>query len=307
MGDTIESNNWSRRGLLGTLGAGLASIAIGNRIETPRSKPFRIAYLTDIHLSEDAVITERATMALSQLKNVDLVIFGGDNLMAIDHVKPEQVAGQMKNWNRVIEKTLKVPYRCILGNHDIEQWEIGDNTPLNGKRRALDHFKMKSRFWAEEFAGWKIIGLDTVQKKDDTFYGKIDQEQMEWLEAQLRDSKPKLVVGHIPLMTITALANSGLRVKDGVHQLSTGSMCENGKDVVALFRKYGNVKLALSGHTHMIDNCEYDGTSYMCAGAVCGGWWNGSNQGFDPAYHIVELSSETGLSVNRVDWMNKTQ
>lgn len=295
----------SRRGLLGALGAGAAALSVGKGLPICEAKPFRIAYLTDIHLSEDPVITERASQAIAHIKNVDLVIFGGDNLMAIDHVKPERVASQMKTWNQVMAKSLKIPYRCILGNHDIEQWESGDASPMNGKRRALDHFKMKSRFWSEEFAGWKVIGLDTVHKNDDGFIGKIDSEQMSWLESELKDNKPKIVVGHIPLLTVTALANSGIRIQGGIHQLSTSSMCENGKDVVALFRKYGNVKLALSGHTHMIDQCEFDGTSYLCAGAFCGGWWNGANQGFDPTYHIIELNSENSISVKRVDWMNQ--
>ena len=297
----------SRRGILASATALASSFLLPNSLTANPQKPkrsLRIAYLTDVHLPNDPEITEKAAKVLTQLKDCDLVLFGGDNLMAIDHKTPEEVQAQLTNWNAWIQN-LKKPYRCILGNHDIEQWEPNDNSPLNGKRRAIDHFHMKGRFWSEIIGGWKIIGLDTVHKDKDTFYGNIDPEQIEWLQAELANpNQPVLITGHMPLMTITGLANTGIKLKDGIHQLSTATMAANGKDLVSLFRKTQNVKLALSGHTHMIDRCDYDGTSYLCAGAVCGGWWNGANQGFAPAFHKIDLMNDGTFTTKKVKWQN---
>jgi len=42
-----------------------------------------------------------------------------------------------------------------------------------------------------------------------------------------------------------------------------------------LFAKHKNVKLCLSGHLHLVDRVDYNGVTYLCDGAVCGGWWKG--------------------------------
>lgn len=296
--------NLTRRSVLSILGSSplLSFPSIASATTSKRS--LRIAYLTDIHLPAIDTVSERAKKAfVAAQKNCDLVLFGGDNLMAIDHREESDITSQRKNWTQLTSQYLKKPYRAILGNHDIEQWDDGDMTPMSGKKRSIEFFQMKHRFWEEKMAGWRLIGLDTVHRHENSFYGYIDPEQIEWLKGILQDkTTPTLVCGHMPLLSVTALADSGLKVKDNALPISCASEVSNAREVVKLFREADNVKLCLSGHTHMIDRCDYGGTAYICAGAVCGAWWNGANQGFAPAYFQVDLMSNGNFETKTVFW-----
>ena len=293
----------SRRNLIALLGSApilslpsLATSAGARRV-------LRIAYFTDIHLTPIEEVNKRAAKAFEMAKSCDMFLFGGDNLMAIDHKTEDYIQAQYNNWKEFTSKNLKKPYRAILGNHDVEQWDESDVSFESGKRRSVKFFGMKNRFWEEKVAGWRLIGLDTVQRNGNSFMGLIDPEQLIWLKEVLSDkSTPTLVCGHMPLLSVTALADSALMVKDNVLPISVSSEVSNAREVVKLFREAGNVKLCLSGHTHMIDRCDFDRTSYVCAGAVCGGWWNGANQGFPPAYTQVDLMSDGKFELKTVFW-----
>lgn len=264
---------------------------------------FKISYLTDTHLPADPLIQERASEALDLgSSNADLMIFGGDNLMAIDHKDEAAIKAQFEGWKRVTKNWVTRPTKAILGNHDVEQWE-STPSPMNGKKRALELFGMSGRYWSHKQNGWRIIGLDTVHQDGDSFKGWLDPEQLEWLAGELKDTKtPTMVVGHIPLLTVTSLANSNLKPKDKAFPIPFGSHVSNHYEAIKLFREAGNVKLVLSGHTHMQDRVDYAGTSYICAGAVCGGWWNGANEGFGPAFPIFDLKSDGTFTYNYINW-----
>ena len=295
--------NLTRRSILTLLGStpilslpALASLAGPKRV-------LRIAYFTDIHLPPIEEVNLRAAKAFELAKGCDLFLFGGDNLMAIDHKSESDIQSHFNNWQQFTAKNLKKPFRAILGNHDIEQWDDKDASFGSGKARPVEFFGMKNRFWEEKMAGWRLIGLDTVHRDSNRFMGLVDPEQLEWLRGVLADkTTPTLVCGHMPMLSVTALADTGLKPKDNTLPISYASEVSNAREVVKLFRDSGNVKLCLSGHTHMIDRCDFGGTSYVCAGAVCGGWWNGANQGFDPAYTQVDLMSDGTFELKTIFW-----
>jgi 3',5'-cyclic AMP phosphodiesterase CpdA len=295
--------NLSRRSVLSLLGS-LPAFSFPAFASSKEPRRFlRIAYFTDIHLPPIAEINARAAKAFKLAKDCDLFLFGGDNVMAIDHKTEEQVQAQYQNWTEFTKTNLKKPHRAILGNHDIEQWDDNDSSFNSGKSRPVKFFGMQNRYWGEKMAGWRIIGLDTVHRNGTAFMGLIDPEQLAWLKNVLADkTTPTLVCGHMPLLSVTTLADKGLTPKDNTLPISFASEVSNAREVVNLFREAGNVKLCLSGHTHMIDRCDFGGTSYVCAGAVCGGWWNGPNQGFPPAYTQVDLMSDGSFELKTIFW-----
>jgi Icc protein len=63
-----------------------------------------------------------------------------------------------------------------------------------------------------------------------------------------------------------------------------------------LFRQYPQIKVCLSGHTHLQDELEYLGVKYYCNGAISGNWWSGAFQEFAPAYAIIELYKDGSCS-----------
>ena len=60
-------------------------------------------------------------------------------------------------------------------------------------------------------------------------------------------------------------------------------------DLVALLSKY-NVRLALSGHMHMLDRIDYRGVTFISEGAVSGAWWKGAHKGFAEGFGIVDCT-----------------
>ena len=136
--------NLSRRNILALIGStpllslpSLASSASAKRV-------LRIAYFTDIHLPPLAEVNARAAKAFEMAKGCDLFLFGGDNLMAVDHKSEEDIQAHFKNWQEFMSKNLKKPHRAILGNHDIEQWDDKDTSFASGKARPVDFFGMKT-------------------------------------------------------------------------------------------------------------------------------------------------------------------
>jgi predicted phosphodiesterase len=282
---SISRRNVLSIGLTGTLASSLPLSAFAGR-----RRVAKVAYLSDIHLPANREISEKVKSIIQRANRYDFVLFGGDNLMAVDFKKEPEIQTQFEMWNETVVQNLKKPYAAVLGNHDVEMWNPDDQSVLNGKGRTIKLFGMKDRYWSSELNGWNLIGLDTVHKGATGFIGKVDDEQMNWLDKELTNkTKPTLILGHIPILSVTALANSGMKPEDGVLKISTASHLANGREVSALFRESGNVKIALGGHTHMIDRCDFGGTAYHCAGAVSGGWWNGKHEGFAPNFVEIEL------------------
>lgn len=295
--------DFSRRKLLTILGSTPLLSLPELSLAAPQKRVLRIAYFTDTHLPATDFINDRAQKAFKRAGNCDLILFGGDNVMAVDHKSEEQIVAQYKNWRQFTKTMVKKPWRTILGNHDIEMWSDKDLTPMNGKKRPLEFYGMKNRYWVEKFGNWRIIGLDTVQRARDTYFGYIDKEQMTWLKGLLNDRKtPTLVCGHMPLLSVTALADTTVKARPFSMPVSFSTEVSNARDVIKMFRQAGNVKLCLSGHTHMVDRCDFAGTSYICGGAVCGAWWNGAHQGFEPSYTEVDLHTNGTFDVKTIVW-----
>ena len=57
--------------------------------------------------------------------------------------------------------------------------------------------------------------------------------------------------------------------------------------LLELLRPY-NVRLALSGHIHLVDRVDYRGISFLCNGSVCGNWWQGPHQGTPEGYAVID-------------------
>jgi hypothetical protein len=72
------------------------------------------------------------------------------------------------------------------------------------------------------------------------------------------------------------------------------------------FLKHPNVKLCLSGHVHLWDRLEYNNVTYVCNGAVCGGWWKGSYQETPEGYGLVDLYDDGSFNAEYVRFGWKT-
>lgn len=265
---------------------------------------FRIAFLTDAHLKAPADDehngNDRAKKAFAAARDAkpDLVIFGGDNVMAVDGgVSTDAATAQMENWREVLKREVTAPFAHVIGNHDI--WYGPDATahPKGGKQYALDAFAMPNRYYHVDAGAWRFLMLDSFH--DDGCY--IDDEQMDWLKAQIASAPgPVAVVSHASVVNSGHILESTAPGRVAGYNSPAGWVLGNAADVVRLFARSGKVKLALSGHMHQVDRIDLVGTSYICGGAVSGAWWGGDYLEFFPC-NLLQLDlDDTGV----VAWTN---
>jgi 3',5'-cyclic AMP phosphodiesterase CpdA len=283
--------------------AGLVTPASQAAINPTRKRVLRAAHLTDIHVSADhdapAGMAEALRHAQGQADKPELILFGGDCVGdALGTPKPK-VMEQWEIWERVLAAELKTPARMCIGNHDILGWNRREDALLRadpdfGKALALKKLGLKSRYYSFDQAGWHFVVLDSMEfwhGNSQGYLARIDDEQFAWLERDLAATSattPVCVLSHIPILSVAAFLDGDLN-GTGTWVVPGAWMHIDARRIKDLFRKHANVKVCLSGHLHMVDDVTYCGVRYLCNGAVCGGWWQGSWQDFGPAYALLDF------------------
>lgn len=271
--------------------------------DTQRKPVLRLAHLTDIHVLPERGAPEGMSTCLRQVQSEskpDLILFGGDNLMNVDGEKGAAHAKvQLDVWKQVVGKELSVPSRLAIGNHDVLA-----NKPDAGKRWACDAFELPGRYYAFDQAGWKFIVLDSTAPNQSGYKGKLDEDQFGWLQDQLANtpaSMPTLILTHIPIICACALFD-GDNEKSGNWEIPGAWVHIDARRIKDLFCKHPQVKLALSGHIHLVDRVDYLGVSYLCNGAVSGGWWKGPNQECENGYGVVDLFADGSFAARYITY-----
>lgn len=296
------------------LGMGFGAAAFGGLGHVPmrrdKERVLRVAHLTDLHLQPEANAPRwgKACVAHVVAQKPDLVLTGGDLVMDIFAAREARGTAQWAVFQDVMAGFGEIPVRHTIGNHDIWGWNQESSGTMGtearwGKAWVQEELKMPGRYYAFEQAGWKFVVLDSVQRVEPKGYvGELDAEQMAWLKAELAKSPemPVLVVSHIPFLSIVTFLYDG--PKDGKWTVSGSDMVINAVDVKNVFRDAGNVKLALSGHIHMVDRVDFLGTSYICDGAVSGAWWFGKVQEFAPGYGLIDLYADGSFEHRYVNY-----
>lgn len=281
-------------------------VAQASAVRAGRS--IRIAHLTDVHLQPERGAVEAFAQCLhhvqSQADRPDLILFTGDNIMDSYRKTDARTRVQWELWTSVLRAECSLPHMALLGNHDIWGWDKAKSKttgsePGWGKQRACDQLGLARPYYSFDRAGWHFVMLDSVQPFGDgrEYLARLDAEQMDWLAGDLRQhaGQRTVVLSHIPILSITplmALKPEAMMTPDGRRQsvIPQGGMHTDWPELKALFRQHGNVRVALSGHMHLVDRVDYLGTSYLCGGAVSGGWWKRVHldEG-DAGYAMVDL------------------
>jgi 3',5'-cyclic AMP phosphodiesterase CpdA len=232
----------------------------------------------------------------------DLILNSGDSIMDAHRGGRAVAEKQWKLWHDVLKNELSVPIVQSLGNHDI--WCKSENIASieDGKKWALDELKESHRYFSKDLGFWHLISLDSISpdKEGRWYTGKIDDEQMDWLKnelAKIPANKPTMIVSHIPILS-ACIFFDGKRFEKNQWNIPGKWMHEDATELKDLFLKYPNVKLAISGHIHLLDRVEYNGIAYCCNGAVSGAWWGGNYQQTQPGYAIIDLFSDGTFTNN---------
>ena len=206
-----------RRDFIGN-SAGLGAVVLTNpsAILTTQIKkpPIRVAHLTDIHIKPGKDIEASVAKAMHHAQilvpEIDFIINGGDSIMDSLEADKDKTQIQWDLFTSILKKEISLPvYHCI-GNHDIWGWFIKENKPENerqyGKVWVVETLQMKKRYYSFSKDKWHFIVLDSTQLNPAGGYiGKIDEEQLAWLQTELA-SVPKenfiCIVSHIPILSI---------------------------------------------------------------------------------------------------------
>ena len=140
----------------------------------------------------------------------------------------------------------------------------------------------------------KIMNVFNQFKNDNN----LDAAQLDWVMRELEANKDKYIcfVSHIPILSICAGLFFNKTEENGDLKIQRNLMHTDFLELKKLFLRYPNVKVCLSGHIHLQDELEYLGVKYYCNGAVCGNWWKGAFQDFEPAYAVIELKPDGSSS-----------
>lgn len=305
MNNNQPSPNVSRREVIRIAGAaalGLAGArsALAQSANPSRQRVLRIAHLTDIHIAPERRAAEGFTACLkhvqSQKDKPDLIFTGGDHIMDSIGANEARTREQWELYRKVLKAECDLPIEPCIGNHDCwglnrkDSGAIG-NEPLYGKKWAMDSLGLDREYRSFDRAGWHFIMLDSTFPQGDGYTARLDDRQFEWLAEDLRRTDPKkpvLILSHIPILAVCVFFD-GENEKSGDWVVPGAWVHIDSRRIKDLFLKHPNVKVCLSGHVHLIDRVEYLGVSYICNGAVCGGWWEGPYQECDAGYALVDL------------------
>lgn len=286
-------------------GADVTSMQRSSKISEAGSRFFRFAVIADTHIIDDfykgpegnALDTEtifKTTDRLSKARalinsltpQVEHVFLVGDYF----HDYPsEDYDFYFKNRTRIDNaKTLtdgfRAPVHVGFGNHDYA-------VPKVSREMTHELFRAKlglKPYYAIEHRGYKFVHLNnflgnTWNPSHAAFNrgtGSLGEEQLNWLEAQLRERKPTFIFIHYPLVSV-----KDVEVRDyGLHPL--------------LKRYKENIQLIVSGHMHKwIDFAHTFGAQHYVMG---------STRYDEDAYMIVDVDTKRAshriINLNLVDW-----
>lgn len=277
---------------------------------------FRFIHFTDIHVQPEREADNGMAKALKAIRALDaqpeFIMTGGDMIMDALKTDYPRANLQFDLFNSVRGDHSDRPFRYCIGNHDIYGWGSKDASAKDhaayGKAALRDHLEIEQTYYAFDQGGWRIYVLDNIQHPGNStiasYRGYIDDEQYEWLEADLKAkpaATPAAVICHIPIITVTAFTEKAHRYIGDAYMIPSAAVCRDAMKLANLFSRH-NVKLNLSGHIHQIDRVELNGVTYICDGAVSGNWWKGPLFGIQEGFGVIDLHPDGTFDHEYVDY-----
>ena len=231
----LECMVWAGTGVLWTLQGGVPrSLGILGEARAEETKGFSFLQISDSHIgfskpaNPDALgtLTEAIAKVGALPVKPAFMIHTGD----ITHLsKPEE----FDNAEKVIGSA-KLDVHYIPGEHDIIDPEQGKAYMARYGKNAKG-----AGYYSFDQAGVHFIGLVNVVNLQAGGLGNLGEEQLVWLEADLKDrtaSTPIVVFAHIPLWVVFPAWGWGTA---------------DGERALGLMKRFGSVTV-LNGHIHQL-------------------------------------------------------
>ena len=294
-------------GLTTSLAGGVARAADqAGAAPSPMRRRLRIAHLTDLHIQPELAAARGVAACLNHVQApaehpggvADLIITGGDTIMDAMAADMARTQLQWKLWRTVKADHCGIEVQSVVGNHDVWGWtkaaaQTTGSEPLYGKQWACDEFGRDKPYKSFDRGGWHIVILDSTFPFEQSYIGRLDDAQWDWLDRDLvavAPTTPVIIFSHIPILSATpiAVAEPPARQTSGL-QIPGGRIHADADRFQKLFALHRTVKACVSGHMHLVEQLDFQGVRYLCNGAVSGGWWKGKNRDTDFGYALVDL------------------
>jgi 3',5'-cyclic AMP phosphodiesterase CpdA len=299
-----------------TAAAAAAESLLAKEVATTTSKTrkrvLRFAHLTDIHIYSNRAAATGLATALQHVQSLDdrpeFILNGGDAIYDALEVDRQKLEQQWKLWNTVWKAENSLPVKHCLGNHDVWGWDKKSATKGDesgwGKGYSLDQLGLEKSYYDFRHAGWQFVVLDSVTKDPATVYrAELGEAQFEWLKGVLADTPngtPIVIVSHIPILTVGDITWSRELSKQPIaHQMLVH---QDRAELMQLFANHPNIKLCLSGHTHLTEQIQIAGLDFVNSGAVCGLWWKGNNAHTEEGYNLVDLFDDGSFETEYISY-----
>lgn len=227
------------------------------------------------HYNQD--ILSWAIDEINERQDIDFVLVPGDLTKDSEPHNHRAV--------RAMLDKLNVPYYVIPGNHDVKKdWMPQGNFGVVDFARYYEGhgYDESDRSWysVDPVPGLHLIGLDSAShpKFSNSWGGAVTNEQIEWLEKDLKANSGKEVI----VMVHHALVKH--EGKDDPR-----NYVENADEVKRILHKYG-VKATITGHLHVTDIAEENDLYDISSPAL---------SSFPLAYRVMEINGGE-LSVNTI-------
>lgn len=257
---------------------------------------FSFSYFTDVHLNKDNLGNGndglRLALTNAKSKNVDFVLFGGDNTDSDGLGNAEQVANDLQERFKNIVDESGLPAYFTIGNHDRYYRENGSVDRLGFK---LFEKRFGPTYRSFTHKGVHFITLNTMYPSVEGAYS-INPEQLEWLRNDLQATgteMPVVISLHVPMLSLYYPVVEG--------NFKPLDMISNTKEVFDLLDTY-NVKLVLQGHQHIYEQIHQRDKWFVTAGAVSAYWWKGPFLRTQEGYLHVRVDVNNNFSWEYVDY-----
>lgn len=210
--------------------AAFADTHIGARYQYPH---YRMADYLD-KLGEDLV---------NNTNLLDFAIHLGDiinhNTAQVNGVGLPRIVNQYKNnLKAYLLSHINLPFHCVIGNHDVNDYEMNDGNPHNLTKSLIDELSMNSPVYAMMRDG--ILFLVVPELGYITWTHPVEYEWIEYMTSQYRDTTT-IILCHQAIEDTTAGGGGTYRGKQDMDWWAN------------LFQNNPQIKMWIHGHNHYLD------------------------------------------------------
>lgn len=231
--------------------------------ETPPRFTY-IACIADTHVVQDddpaAQYLRQAVQTINGLPlDIEGVFIAGDIVFNLPYETLQEYHDDPNDRFDIAQSILEgfeMPVYPAMGNHD---HDIPDVDPVVTHQLFSEHFGVEP-YYAVDLGTWKFIVLnnflgptqDPASPDYDLQQGSLGDAQTAWLEAQLADGRPAILMVHFPLFVMADLPAIAAKHKDTVRLILTGHS-----------HAWVNLSDNFSVPSMILGSSQYDGDSFM--------------------------------------------